>query len=77
MKVVDAGYRAFIRRAKPREGRSELLKYLEGSSITKGEAILAKCYDCMGMTNAEYCDMPKCALYKHSQYRGKGANGKG
>jgi hypothetical protein len=53
------------------KGRSELLKHLDSEPITMRQAILAKCYDCMGY----YCDgkidcrLPACSLYPFMPYR--------
>jgi len=57
-----------------RVGRSEYLHYLSGKRITRGDAIKAKCYDCMGyyVNGAEDCGVEDCPLYQWMPYRGGG-----
>jgi len=52
-------------------GRSELIKYLEGKDITQKQAIMAKCYDCMGYYGdgrGEVCLVTRCPLYLFMPY---------
>jgi len=55
-----------------RQGKKQLLLHLEGGrSLTRSEAILAKCYDCMGgyPEGAADCGCEDCPLYDFSPYR--------
>ena len=51
---------------KKRVGQRLLIKHLQGETITRGQSIKAKCYDCMGMGEQKSCKMPHCPLYKYS-----------
>ena len=54
-------------------GKTELLRHLRGERLTRGESILAKCFDCMGY----FCDgkadclITTCPHYSFMPYRGK------
>ena len=54
-------------------GGKELKGYLSGKSLTRNQAIQAKCYDCMGRYDdgAEDCQIKECPLYSFMPYRGK------
>lgn len=54
------------------KGRTELVRHLQGRQISRGQAILAKCYDCMGYYADGKCDcsIPSCPLYGYMVYRG-------
>ena len=52
------------------KGRAELKKYREGKKLTRGQAIIAKCYLCMN-GNRYDCEIPECPLYPYMPYRGK------
>ena len=58
-----------------RVGRSEYLHYLSGKRITRGDAIKAKCYDCMGyyVNGAADCEITDCPLYPWMPYRRGGS----
>ena len=56
------------KKGKKRAGRRELIKHLEGTRITRGQAIKAKCYDCNGMGEFGDCDMVGCPLLPFSPY---------
>ena len=64
--VVSYGKRAI--------GRSELQRHLREERLTIGEAIKAKCYDCMGYftDGLKDCEIPDCSLYPFMPYRKKG-----
>jgi hypothetical protein len=55
------------------KGRNELRKHLNGGRLTFKQAVLAKCYTCMGF----YCDgksdcaIPECPLYPFMPYASK------
>jgi hypothetical protein len=59
--------KAYGARAK---GRSELLKHFEGKRLNSGEAILAKCYECLGYyaDGKRRCTIPSCPLYPWMPY---------
>jgi hypothetical protein len=52
------------------QGRQELLKFLGGKKLTKGEAIQAKCYDCMSRfrDGKVDCKIKTCPLYEFMPY---------
>ena len=53
------------------QGKRELIKHLEGRSLTMKQCIKAKCYDCMGymIDGAVDCLIPECSLYPFMSYR--------
>jgi len=55
------------------KGRNHLKKHFSGSRLTRGNAILAKCYDCMGgySDGRVDCRIQNCPLYPFMPYRGK------
>lgn len=56
---------------KKRQGKKQLVAYLEGKVLTRQAAIKAKCYDCDGMGDTGECDLRHCALFPYSPYGGK------
>lgn len=52
-------------------GKSQMLRHIAGEDLTKGEAIEAKCFDCMGgyADGRIDCQMPHCALYPWMPYK--------
>ena len=46
-------------------GKRELLKYLQGDRLTRKEAMLAKCFECMGgyADGKVDCQVESCSLY--------------
>ena len=54
-------------------GRNELLKYLNGESLTARQSCVAKCYDCMGYGAAGRvdCKIDTCVLYPFMPYSSK------
>lgn len=74
--VLEIGIRA--------QGRKEYEKYIKGGRLTRGEQILAKCYDCCGgyADGAEDCGCKSCPLYPSHPYNpnlqkhGQGMTGK-
>lgn len=50
---------------KTARGKKELIKHLEGGRLTLKQAILAKCYDCLGymVDGRQDCKMPSCPCY--------------
>jgi len=57
------------RRAK---GRTELLKHLSGEKLTRPQAVVAKCYECMGYyaDGVKSCTDSQCPLYPFNFYAG-------
>ncbi|MBN2180139.1 MAG: hypothetical protein JW743_12025 [Deltaproteobacteria bacterium] len=51
-------------------GKRELLKYLSGERLTRKEAMLAKCYECMnGYTDGKVdCQVESCPLYPYMPF---------
>ena len=66
-------YQKSVERGRQSKGRSVLLEYLDGNPITRSEAILAKCADCMCFHSDGRIDClnPICPLYPWMPYRGK------
>ena len=54
-------------------GRRELIRHLEGKPLQRGQAITAKCYDCMGYYSDGKLDClsPECPLHAFMPYRGR------
>ncbi len=52
-------------------GRLEYLKHLEGKRLTRGQAVLAKCYECMGgfKDGKVSCRVPGCPLFPWMPYK--------
>jgi hypothetical protein len=57
---------------KSSKGKSFYINYLSGKKITQRQAILSKCYECMGYyaDGRRDCLMQDCALYPWMPYRG-------
>ena len=53
------------------KGRKEYLKHKSGGRLTPKQAILARCYDCMGyyIDGRMDCQIPECPLYPFMPYR--------
>ena len=51
-------------------GSSDLKRHLEGKRLTRGQAINAKCADCMRnyADGRECCTIPECPLYPYMPY---------
>jgi hypothetical protein len=56
---------------KKAQGRSERIKFIEGKPLTRGQAILAQCYECTGgyVDGARDCQIRTCSLYAFHPYR--------
>ncbi len=54
-------------------GRGELKKHLAGKKISRAQAMLALCFDCMGgySDGKKSCEIPDCPLYPWMPYRDK------
>jgi hypothetical protein len=53
------------------KGQTSLLKYLNGERLTQRQAILAKCYECMGGygDGRQGCGIEDCPLYPYAPYK--------
>jgi hypothetical protein len=51
-------------------GKNELIRHLEGESISRAEAMLAKCYDCCAgySDGGKDCEVPHCPIYGYMPY---------
>lgn len=51
-------------------GRSEMIKFLEGKPLTRGQSIRAMCYSCLGFCEAGGfdCEVKDCPLYPFMPY---------
>ena len=54
-------------------GRTYLLKYMKGEKLAASQAILAKCFDCMGghIDGRIDCEMEDCSCYPWMPYKKK------
>jgi len=57
------------------KGKKELVAHMEGRPQSKGQALLAKCYDCMGYYSdgKTDCCIISCPLYPYMPYKEGGA----
>jgi hypothetical protein len=60
------------------KGLQELAKFRAGKELTRSEAILAFCADCMGEYRDEIrnCKNPDCPLYNYMPYKNRTVVGK-
>lgn len=60
------------------KGKIELLKHMEGIALTQKQAIISKCYDCMGWYSDGKvdCGMDQCSLYPFMPYNPNRRRGK-
>lgn len=65
--------RAIIENGKRFKGQGFLLRHLDGKPLTRNQAIMAKCYECMGYYSdgAEDCGITQCPLHRYMPFRGK------
>jgi hypothetical protein len=56
---------------KDAQGKRDLIRHLKGERLTMKQAILSKCFDCMGgYTDGKTdCNIPDCSLYGFMPYR--------
>ncbi|MBT1070993.1 hypothetical protein [Pelotalea chapellei] len=52
-------------------GRQEYIKHLEGKTLTRRQAIRAKCFECVGGNDSRPCTIPTCPLMAFSQWNSK------
>lgn len=59
-----------IEKAPLAKGKKELLRHLDKERLTLKQAVIAKCYDCMGFYSDGKvdCKMPDCSLYPFMPY---------
>jgi len=52
-------------------GKTQLMRHLDGKTLTRSQAIYAKCCDCMGyyFDGRGDCKMKHCPLYPFIRYR--------
>jgi len=56
------------------KGAKEFRKYTRGGKLTRMQSMKAKCFECNGEeASGVDCDVPTCALYPYSPYRGRRA----
>ena len=68
MAVAD-DYLRYARSGPRRLGRKEMIAHLEGKALTRKQAMDAKCYECNGMGESDYCDIQSCPLLQHTNMR--------
>ena len=53
------------------KGKTQMLRHLDGEKLTRNQAIVAKCFDCMGMfiDGRLDCRMPNCPLFPFRSYK--------
>jgi hypothetical protein len=58
------------------QGKTEYLRYLRGEKLSRKEAMLARCYDCMGyfVDGRADCVTFSCPMYPFMIFRGKKIN---
>jgi len=54
-------------------GRTHLINHNNGQRLTRGQALQAKCYECMcGYVDGRVdCKIPDCPLYQYMPYKDK------
>ena len=67
--IIDRELLKSAEKGKKFKGRTLLIKYLKGERLTRGEAILAHCYDCCGMDSAKTCVCEGCPLFPYAMGR--------
>jgi len=57
-----------------RSGKAEYLRYLNGATLSRNEAIRAKCYACHTGEDREPCTISECPLqrFQHLTYSQQG-----
>lgn len=66
---MDQDFIKSVQDGKRRKGKRELLSYVSGKTLTRNQAIRAKCYDCNGMGDSDECDIEECSLYPYSPFK--------
>jgi hypothetical protein len=52
-------------------GRADYLKHLKGQTLTRNQAIRAKCYECVGGEDTKPCNISSCPLTQFSQWNNR------
>ncbi|RII28909.1 MAG: hypothetical protein CXR31_03280 [Geobacter sp.] len=52
-------------------GKAEYLRHLKGARLTRGAAIKAKCYECVGGEDTRPCNIAICALKPYCPWNRK------
>jgi len=62
-----------VKKAKSYRGKKELIAHLEGKNITRSQAMVSKCFDCMGYfaDGIGDCNSPDCPMYNYRPYKTK------
>jgi len=70
-KILSTRLSAIMEIGLQAQGRKELIKHLNDERITVRQAVLAKCYDCMGYYSDGKidCKLPECPNYMYMPYR--------
>ncbi len=66
-----------IERWPRRAGKKELLKHLNGESLTRQGAIRAKCYECVAGDDFTRCNVLLCPLTQYSPWNSKNDSDRG
>lgn len=53
------------------KGKRLLLAYLRGEKLTRGQAMAAKCYECLGycVDGMKDCEVQNCPMYPYRPYK--------
>lgn len=57
-----------------RMGKHDYLRFLNGESLTRKEAILAKCYECIAGEDSHPCQVDTCPLIGFCPWNKKADN---
>ena len=73
MKIINERLIEVIKGAKNGKGKKELIKYLKTGKITRGQAIISKCYDCTCYyaDGKKDCEDADCPLYPFMPFGNK------
>ena len=52
-------------------GHTQFIKFKNGETLTRTEAMKAKCYECMGyfLDGAMDCEVKTCPMYQYMPYK--------
>jgi hypothetical protein len=53
-----------------KSGKAEYIRFLKGQKLTRGEAIKATCFECIGGEDTRPCNIPLCPLTQYCQFNG-------
>ena len=65
--------KSVVENGKRIKGQTFLVRHLDGETLTRNQAIMAKCYDCMGFytDGPQDCGITTCPLYRFMPFRGE------